>query len=224
MNTLSNVESNGGYTAPLIAERTACLIPDATNTESGVSVRYAPNEKYLWFIFRVSYGREDKALRFIINNGIYAYVPKRYAYHTANGKKTRILKSLIPNLVFAYTTKEQAEIFVKKTPSFPYLSYYYNHFELNPERKNPPLTVSRHEMENFILATCSMNEHLRFVNETQCHFKGGELVRVTDGVFKGVEGRVARVAGQQRVIVSLKNIGLVSTAYIPTAFISIIKK
>ena len=42
---------------------------------------------------------------------------------------------------------------------------------------------------------------------------------VTDGLFKGVEGKVARVAGQQRVIVSLSKIGLISTAYIPTAFI-----
>ena len=60
------------------------------------------------------------------------------------------------------------------------------------------------------------------VNESQCHFKGGEIVRITDGVFKGVEGRVARVAGQQRVIVSLTNVGMVSTAYIPKAFLSII--
>jgi len=44
-------------------------------------------------------------------------------------------------------------------------------------------------------------------------------VKVIDGVFQGVEGRVARVAGQQRVIVNLSQVGLISTAYIPTAFI-----
>jgi transcription antitermination factor NusG len=74
-------------------------------------------------------------------------------------------------------------------------------------------------MENFIIATCNKSEHLKFVNESQCHFKGGETVRVIEGLFKGVEGRVARVAGQQRVVLSLSNIGLISTAYIPTAFI-----
>jgi transcription antitermination factor NusG len=85
--------------------------------------------------------------------------------------------------------------------------------------KNPPLTVSCKEMENFIIATCNKSEHLKFVNESQCHFKGGETERVIEGLFKGVEGRVARVAGQQRVVLSLSNIGLISTAYIPTAFI-----
>ena len=74
-------------------------------------------------------------------------------------------------------------------------------------------------MENFILATCTMNKHILFVQPSQCHFKGGEQVKVIDGPFAGVEGRVARVAGQQRVVISLSNIGIISTAYIPTAFI-----
>jgi transcription antitermination factor NusG len=74
-------------------------------------------------------------------------------------------------------------------------------------------------MENFILATCNQSEHLKFVNESQCHYKSGDTVRVIDGLFKGVEGRVARVSGQQRVVLSLSSIGLISTAYIPTAFI-----
>ena len=86
------------------------------------------------------------------------------------------------------------------------------------------MTVPLKEMENFIIATCSSNEHLKFVDESQCHFKGGETVVVIDGLFKGVEGRVARVAGQQRVVLSLPNIGLISTAYIPTAFIRPIDK
>ena len=49
----------------------------------------------------------------------------------------------------------------------------------------------------------------------------GETVEVIDGMFKGVEGRVARVSGQQRVVLSLSNVGLISTAYIPTAFLRV---
>lgn len=74
-------------------------------------------------------------------------------------------------------------------------------------------------MENFIIATCNQSEHLKFVDESQCHFKGGETVMIIDGMFKGVEGRVARVSGQQRVVISLTDVGLISTAYIPTAFL-----
>ena len=43
-------------------------------------------------------------------------------------------------------------------------------------------------------------------------------------MFKGVEGRVARVSGQQRVIVAITNVGLVSTAYVPTASLQVIEE
>ena len=135
------------------------------------------------------------------------------------GKNKKTLKPLIPNLLFVYTTEGKAEEYVKHTSALPFLSYYYNHFYEYETGKNPPLTVSCREMENFIIATCNNNEHLRFVEESQCHFKGGEIVKITDGNFKGVEGRVARVAGQQRVIVELYGLCLIATAYIPTAFL-----
>lgn len=52
-----------------------------------------------------------------------------------------------------------------------------------------------------------------------CHYKSGDKVRIVDGDFAGVEGKVARVAGQQRVVIELPGVCLVATAYIPTAFI-----
>lgn len=139
-------------------------------------------------------------------------------------EEKKVRESLIPNLLFVYTTKDKAEEYIKHTPTLSYLSYYYNHLERNDQQKNPPLTVSNKEMENFILATQSMNEHLMYVTEAQCHFKSGDPVKVTDGPFIGVEGRVARVSGQQRVVIAISNIGLVSTAYVPSAFIQIISK
>jgi transcription antitermination factor NusG len=136
-----------------------------------------------------------------------------------NGKQKKVLETLIPNLLFVYTNEEKADEYIKNTPALSYLTYYYNHFELDDDQKNPPLTVSCKEMENFIIATCNKSEHLMFVEEEQCHFKGGETVKIVDGPFKGVEGKVARVSGQQRVVLSLSTIGLVSTAYVPKAFL-----
>jgi len=194
-------------------------IPDAQSASKGVSVKYLLSEGKCWFVFRVSYGREDKAYDFIVGDGTYAYIPKKYAEEVYMGKKRRVLKSIIPNLLFVYTTPRDAERYVKHTPELSFLSYYYNHFKKDTNGKNPPLTIPYYEMENFILATCNNNEHLLFVKPSQCHYKSGDLVRVTDGPFTGVLGKVARVAGQQRVVVSLSDLGLISTAYIPTAFI-----
>ena len=222
MSTLSNVETRRGEAIPPSVRLTTDTIPEAQSSQTGVSVRYVPDPTKNWYVFRASYGREDKAADYIINDGTYAYIAKRIVRKSVNNQPKKVLESLIPNLLFVYTTEEKAEQYVKHTPALSFLTYYYNHLKRTPQQKNPPLTITCQVMENFILATQSMNKHLLFVIEAQCHFKSGDLVKVIDGPFKGVEGRVARVAGQQRVIVSLSDVGLVSTAYVPTAFLRVI--
>ena len=224
MSTLSNVETGRGQANPPSVRVAPETLPEAISSQTGVSVRYAPVPDKRWYVLRASYGREQKAFDYIVNDGTFVYIAKRYAHKIVNGKKKKVQEILIPNLLFVYTTKEKAEEYVKDTRALSYLSYYYNHFVQEETQKNPPLTVSCKEMENFIIATSNKSEHLRFVDESQCHFKSGERVKVTDGLFKGVEGRVARVSGQQRVVVSLSQVGLVATAYIPTAFLQIIEK
>ena len=219
MSTLSNVETRRGEAKPPSVRPTSDTIPEAISSKTGVSVRYIPDPTKTWYVFRASYGREDKAADFIINDGTYAYVAKRMVRNSINNRPKMVQESLIPNLLFIYTSVEKADQYVKHTPDLSFLTYYYNHLEHTSQQKNPPLTISCHEMENFIRATQSMNEHLMYVIEAQCHFKSGDPVKVIDGPFKGVVGKVARVSGQQRVIVDLSNVGSIATAYIPTAFI-----
>ena len=219
MGTLSNVKTRGGEANPPSAGLASDALPEATSSQNGVSVKYVPDPNKNWFVFRVSYGRVEKASDYLVEDGTYTYAAQHYVQKLVNGRRKKVLEYLIPNLLFAYTTAEKAEEYVKRTPAMSYLSYYYNHFELNGDNLNPPLIVSNSEMINFIRATVSKSEHILFVKPSQCHYKDGDRVRVIDGLFCGVEGKVARVSGQQRVIVSLSKVGLVSTAYIPTAFI-----
>lgn len=222
MSTLSNVETGRGQAKPPGVRVAPETIPEAKSSRTGVSVRYVPAPDKSWYVFRASYGREDKASDYIVEDGTYVYIAKRLVRQMVNGKQEKVLETLIPNLLFVYATEDKAKEYVKDTPALSYLTYYYNHFELDDDQKNPPLTVSCKEMENFIIATCNKSEHLKFVDEEQCHFRGGEIVKVNDGLFKGVEGRVARLSGQQRVIIALSQVGLISTAYVPTAFLTII--
>lgn len=50
-------------------------------------------------------------------------------------------------------------------------------------------------------------------------FQTGQWVKVVDGAFKGVMGRVARWQGQQRVAVVVDGLVTVCTAYVPSAFL-----
>lgn len=70
-------------------------------------------------------------------------------------------------------------------------------------------------MNNFIRLTSIQNPHIIPVTSTNIQFKLGDKVIVTEGEFKGIHGREARIAGQQRVVVELFDGCLVATAYIP---------
>ncbi len=117
MSTLSNVETRRGEAYPPSVRTAPDTPPEAISSKTGVSVRYVPDENKLWFVFRASYGREDKASDYIVEDGTFVYIPKRHVRKSVNGKQKKILETLIPNLLFVYTDKEKAEEYVKSTPA-----------------------------------------------------------------------------------------------------------
>ena len=82
------------------------------------------------------------------------------------------------------------------------------------------LTVSSELMEPLIRTTSILDEHVMEVDMKKCRFVSDDFVRVTDGPFEGVVGRVARVARQHRVVVYIEGLqaGL-TTAYIPPYYL-----
>ena len=171
---------------------------------------------------RVSYGRIDKAKTFVEAKGLECYVPLQYKEVRKQGKKRIITEPLPSSFLFVHTTAEQVEALlhdnkVVANESRALLSYYFNHTihrQDNPDR-NPPLTIQDEAMNNFIRLTSVKNPHIIPVTSNSIQFKLGDNVVVTEGEFKGVHGMVARIAGQQRVVVELFDGCLVATAYVP---------
>lgn len=105
------------------------------------------------------------------------------------------------------------------------LSYYYDHTSHceNSPTKNPPLVISDAAMDNFIRLISIHNPHIIPVTSENIKYKLGDEVVITEGEFKDIRGRVARIAGQQRVLVELFDGCLVATAYVPTSALSFSK-
>ena len=200
---------------------TSCT-PSISKNKGGVSVENVPDANRQWFVLRVSYGRIIKAKAFVEANGLECYVPLRYKEVRKQGKKRIITEPLLSSFLFVHTTAEQVEALlhdnkVVANESRPLLSYYFDHTihrQGNPDR-NPPLTNQNEAMNNFIRLTSIKNPHIIPITSDNIQFKLGDNVVVTEGKFKGIHGRVARIAGQQRVIVELFDGCLVATAYIP---------
>ena len=203
------------------ARLTSCT-PSISKTTGGVSVKNVPTENKQWFVLRVSYGRIIKAKAFVETKGLECYVPLRYKEVRKQGKKRIITEPLLSSFLFVHATAEQVEtllyeIKVSTNESRNLLSYYFDHTSQrqdNPDR-NPPLTICDEAMNNFIRLTSIKNPHIIPVTTEIIQYKLGDIVIVTEGDFKDIHGRVARIAGQQRVIVELFDGCLVATAYVP---------
>lgn len=55
-------------------------------------------------------------------------------------------------------------------------------------------------------------------------FQRGDMVRVVEGKFKGVVGRVVKYKAQQRVGMIIDGLVSVATAYVPDAFLERIEE
>ena len=212
--------SDTGLSCPS-ARLTSCT-PSISTNKGGVSVENAPTENKQWFVLRVLYGRIIKAKAFVGAKGFECNVPMRYKEVKKHDKKRIITEPLLPSFLFVHVTAEQVETLIHDNKVVTnerraLLSYYFDHTihrQDYPDR-NPPLTICDETMNNFIKLISIKNPHIIPVTTEIIQFKLGYMVIVTEGEFKDIHGRVARIAGQQRVIVELFCGCLVTTAYIP---------
>lgn len=224
---LPNADTRRGGKNPSSAGFTSSTSPEVPshqteNSHTGVSSNFVPKGKKQWFVLRATYGRTEKALGILQAKNIETYLPMHYVIKEINGKRKLVHEPLLPNIIFAYMTREKTHEFVKEPAlTAKWIKYYTDKTKPveNETGKNPPVTIPDNEMLNFIKLTSVNSEHIMVLPPERCHFKSGDLVRVIDGAFTGVVGRVGRAAGQQRVFVVLGGVCNVATAYIPNDFL-----
>ena len=218
MNTMPDVDIRRGN-EPQCFGLTATAIPEANGSQTGVSVENAQSETKQWYVLRVSYGRAEKANEILKAKGIETHLPRHTTYKGVNGKRIKQRLPLLPNFLFAKTTLSVLEQFLKSSPDLNFITFYYDHFNKKPDGKNPPLVVPKESMDNFIKLTSIDDEHILLIDKVNGTYKQGDYVRIIDGPFKGIEGRVTKITGQKRVIVELPGLCSVATAYIPKVFL-----
>ena len=184
-----------------------------------MSVRNAQSETKQWYVLRVSYGRAEKANEILKVKGIETHLPLHTVYKEVDGKRKKQRVPMLPNFLFVRTTLSILESLIKSSPDFRFISIYYDHFNTKPDGKNPPLVVPANSMDNFIKLTSIDDEHILLIDEINGIYKQGDFVRIIEGPFKGIEGRVTKITGQKRVIVELPGLCSVATAYVPKGFL-----
>lgn len=237
--TSEDVHTPGGGELPPCAGLTSNALPEAQSTvsaessQTGVSTRNAllatktkhPQKEELphWYALRCTYGREKTAYDYMVAKGITAFYPTTDTVKLIKGKRKVVTESRLPNIFFAYGTEEEIKTYVYDNVNLPFLRFYYRHVHVGRRIEKIPLIVPDYQMDSLkIICAADADNTIVSLGEVP-KFEKGQLVKVTDGVFKGVIGRVARWQGQQRVGVVVDDLVTVVTAYVPSAFLELIR-
>ena len=77
-------------------------------------------------------------------------------------------------------------------------------------------------MEDFIAVASSLEEDLIYLTEISDKLREGQTVKVKEGPFKGVEGKIVRIRKSRRVMVELPGMLAVASTYVSPAELEII--
>lgn len=245
---ISDKESTAEYCAsPACVGLTSSVLPEASaidsaaSSDTGVSTNYIHTESppsatqsppeatnppagLHWYALRTTYGREEKAYDYLVAKGVTAFYPTVRRIKEVRGQRKLVVESRIPNIFFAQATEEEMQRYVYDNVNLPYLRFYYRHYHEGSRIAKVPLIVPDREMESLKIICESEADDILMIPEEVTKFKTGQLVRVTEGKFKGVIGRVARYQGQQRVAVTIEDSLTIATAYLPKAFLQYIEE
>ncbi len=235
--TSGDIDTHGGGERPPCTGLTPDVLPKvqkpvlAENSQTGVSTRNAlsgtppktikrkPKDVPHWYALRVTYGREKKAYDYLVGKHVEAYYPTVTTIKIVDGKRKSVEESRLPNIFFARGTEEEIKSFVYDNVNLPHLRFYYRHFHEGARVVKEPLIVPDYQIESLKIICASEAEDIILVPSDVHKFKKGQTVRIIDGAFKGVIGKVARYHGQQRVAVIIDGLLTIVSAYVPSAFI-----
>lgn len=207
--------------------------PDDEKSTEGVSLRNTPTptihdvlspdyqqpEGYHWYFLRISYNRAQAFYNALKDrqDGYLLWMPcqKKITYN--DGKKHESLEPIFKTNIFIYSTYQQAYQLTRRGEhGYPYVDFAYDHTSKTQYGRDNVITIPFAQMVNFAKAEQVHHPWAHIVPEEKIHFRPEGMVRVTAGAFEGVIGRVARVFGQTRVVITIQNVLHYSTAYVST--------
>ena len=173
-----------------------------------------------WYAMRTTYGRERKAYDFIVSNGGTAFLPTLFLEKTIKGKKELVEVSRIPNIFFVYGSEDEVKQYAYDNVHLPFLRFYYEQHYEGVKIIKEPLIVPERQIQSLKILCSAEAEDIRIVPEEMVpKFMEGDIVAIVEGEFKGIEGRVARWHGQQRVAIIIEGLCTIATAYVPSAYL-----
>ena len=169
-----------------------------------------------WYALRATYSRELKVQTQLNERGVRTFIPMMWRKRNVNGKDENKLVPAVSNLVFVHWTREDVDAYIRSFGDLRPVNYYWD------RTTNAPLTIPEKDMENFIRVASTLDEDLIYLTEISDKLREGQAVKVKEGPFKGVEGKIVRIRKSRRILVELPGMLAVASTYVSPAHIEII--
>ena len=194
---------------------------DAPNMDIGCPEHSSEGVPSSWYALRVSYSRELKVQDRLNESGVKTFVPMMWRRcpvkpGMTTGNPSRRLVPAVGNLCFAYSTRAELEDFIRGYGDTSPVHFYWD------RTANKPLTVPEKAMNDFIAVSSTLDEDLIYITEITSKLREGQTVKVKEGPFKGIEGKVVRIRKSRRILVELPGMLAVATTYIQPEYLEII--
>jgi transcription antitermination factor NusG len=183
-------------------------------------MKYA-NTDILWYVLFAANGKAVKIKPCLEEASIEYFFPIYYKDKKIRGSERyeRVALPLLGNLIFAKSSKNTLDPVLKDVKSKLSIAsdLYYRDFG-----DRSVIIIPENQMQNFIAVAGNDKEQVIYLSNDEVNLRKGVRVRITGGVFAGVEGVFMRIKGDKRLVVSIPNLFSVATAYIPSQFVQTI--
>ena len=156
-----------------------------------------------WFVLgSIKRNQELKIRDELRRDHLECFVPLYYVIKKVKGTRQRMLVPAIPGLMFIQGNLDHLKEAISNRKYGLYLrkSTFSN--------KENYLTVSDHEMQNFISFTTQAGEHISYYRPEEIQLRPGDKIRVNGGLYNGLEGVIQRIKGKRNkhLIVSIPGV------------------
>lgn len=161
-----------------------------------------------WFPMRVANHRELRVRDELLRLEIEHYLPLKWAQRTYGSHLRRVQVPAL-NYIFVRSSQNAITEYKMYNKELAYLRYKmisYHDSTLSAD----VMTVSDHEIQNFMRATQLADDQLQYLTYSDFLDKEGRKVRVAAGDFMGVEGEIKRIKKNRCVVVCLRGIAAVA--------------
>lgn len=176
-----------------------------------------------WYVTKARYSSLPYREK-LEKSGMEFFLPTRFVIQDVAGRRLRVERPVIFNFIFIRGTVFEVKDFCRRNDGLSMVYRRRFHDEDMNNESHLLMTVSDKEMSLFAKTIGQYTEEVPFIRPSEVDLHKGDIVRILEGPFAGVEGELMSQQGKDggRVLVSISNVIAVPTLEISPEYLQIL--